>query len=522
MGECWAVEFEAPPCVIDRETPPGDFPVRDMRPRAAMEIVDYRGWRYFGATHNESGRAVWVREDCTGDGTPEVPETAQGDAEPVETTEDPAEEPDTADGPVGVEGGGDDFQPRFRAYALAEGRTPEEQLAHDTREYPGGPMTGYVVWIEERAGEFNRRKNLRAASTHFPDQFTTHCEAFAARAEGYRKAIAAKDGPTTAQAREAEAFRAVAEDLRKRAEDNERPRRENTPKQQKQAAAARFEASNYRHAADAAEAIAEGYDRGTLPPELKAVRPTRAGLFNLTRRRRDHSAERYYDVVPTDQLADASPLASILRAWVDSVAKGGGGHGIGTGTKDAATLAAENEYRDVLTARIPGFFPTPEAAARRMVSNAFVKHGDRVLEPSAGRGDLAEAIAEAVGVGSVDVCEINPRLRGILARKWAVWGASDFLEVDDTLDGRKYDAVVMNPPFQDRQDAAHIMHAFKFVRRGGCVVALCSPALFFASDKRAERFREWFNVNDGERLGAVDGFAMTNTRAEMIRIPKEV
>lgn len=39
------------------------------------------------------------------------------------------------------------MNPRFVAYASANGRTPEAQLAHDAEAFPGGKMCGFIIWI---------------------------------------------------------------------------------------------------------------------------------------------------------------------------------------------------------------------------------------------------------------------------------------------------------------------------------------------------------------------------------------
>jgi len=44
--------------------------------------------------------------------------------------------------------------PRYVAYARAHRRTPDAQLEHDRKEFPGGCMTGFQLWIAEQRREF--------------------------------------------------------------------------------------------------------------------------------------------------------------------------------------------------------------------------------------------------------------------------------------------------------------------------------------------------------------------------------
>lgn len=44
--------------------------------------------------------------------------------------------------------------PRYAAYARAHGRTPRAQLAHDALTWPGGRMTGYILWVDEQKQRF--------------------------------------------------------------------------------------------------------------------------------------------------------------------------------------------------------------------------------------------------------------------------------------------------------------------------------------------------------------------------------
>ncbi|MFH0917012.1 MAG: hypothetical protein V1912_11300 [bacterium] len=40
-----------------------------------------------------------------------------------------------------------DINPRYLAYCRAHGMTPDEMLAHDRQEYPGGVNVGFVNWF---------------------------------------------------------------------------------------------------------------------------------------------------------------------------------------------------------------------------------------------------------------------------------------------------------------------------------------------------------------------------------------
>lgn len=139
------------------------------------------------------------------------------------------------------------------------------------------------------------------------------------------------------------------------------------------------------------------------------------------------------------------------------------------------------------------FFPTPAHVAQRMARLAHIKEGMRVLEPSAGNGNLADA-AKAQG-GVVDVIEIADRLRDILTAKGYSVVAHDF---DGFTPDEKYPAILMNPPFSNRRDAAHIMRAFDMLASGGTLVAIAGEGVFFGKDKQAEAFRQWLDAHSAE------------------------
>lgn len=139
------------------------------------------------------------------------------------------------------------------------------------------------------------------------------------------------------------------------------------------------------------------------------------------------------------------------------------------------------------------FFPTPKPLAERMAQLAGVEPGARVLEPSAGNGNLADA-AKAAGA-AVDTVEVSDALRKILEAKGHTLAGRDFESFEP---GEQYDAVIMNPPFSNRLDAAHIMRAWGMVRPGGKLVAIAGEGVFFGSDSKAQAFRDWLDDNGAE------------------------
>jgi hypothetical protein len=40
-----------------------------------------------------------------------------------------------------------EYTQNYLEYCAQAGRTPEEQKAHDRAQYPGGSMTGFILWV---------------------------------------------------------------------------------------------------------------------------------------------------------------------------------------------------------------------------------------------------------------------------------------------------------------------------------------------------------------------------------------
>lgn len=137
------------------------------------------------------------------------------------------------------------------------------------------------------------------------------------------------------------------------------------------------------------------------------------------------------------------------------------------------------------------FWATPPDIAARMAELADLK-GKRVLEPSAGSGNLMKAAldAGAVAVTAFDIDQRNVnacRERFMPIRHCiAQMTCADFLEWPAR---KQYDVALMNPPWNDGVHWRHILHALKFAPR---VVALAPLAMLEGADRR-EQF--WSRVH---------------------------
>ncbi len=170
------------------------------------------------------------------------------------------------------------------------------------------------------------------------------------------------------------------------------------------------------------------------------------------------------------------------------------------------------------------FFPTPRPVAEQMCQLAALDENSVVLEPSCGRGDLADVIYET-GVKELTGIELNRNMETYLANKpYAVQMGVNFLDyAQEHLTDEYWDRIVMNPPFSKQQDISHILTAYCILKSGGILVSVVSESAFFRSNKKAERFRDFLEATNALSvcLGD-DAFKESGTavRTRLIRIEK--
>lgn len=135
--------------------------------------------------------------------------------------------------------------------------------------------------------------------------------------------------------------------------------------------------------------------------------------------------------------------------------------------KGAKTLRADLDVMSRLR-HVPNFFPTPRGLVERMIQIANLDPSMTVLEPSAGKGNIALAIRAA---GCKVVCiEKVFTLAQHLESLGLECACSDFL----TKEPEPFDRVILNPPFERGIDEDHILHAVKFLKPGGRLVGVIS------------------------------------------------
>jgi predicted RNA methylase len=133
-----------------------------------------------------------------------------------------------------------------------------------------------------------------------------------------------------------------------------------------------------------------------------------------------------------------------------------------------------------------GVFYTPPGLAAEAADALEIEPGMFVLEPSAGMGALAKAARERGGhVVCLDVLE-----KHVDCLIWNRFTAQqkDFLTAEPE-EYPRFDRVLMNPPFAKQADAQHVLHALKFLKPGGKLVAIMSAGVTFRETDWYRRVR---------------------------------
>lgn len=300
---------------------------------------------------------------------------------------------------------------------------------------------------------------------------------------------------------------ALAESIQKTIDDKFRGRLTNTPKRLAQDQHARLEGHRWERAQKLLRALAE---LDEMPNLLKHC-TTKAAAFDLVGEATTGVSNGYHGYsVGTGKPSRPNDPACVA-AWAL------------IGDKTPEEKKAEEMRRKLIGlqfSNIPGYFPTPAPVIAMMLEQAHLKPGMQVLEPNLGHG----AIADAVKAAHCDVYgyEVSYTLAEIAEAKGYLLRREDFLEVDipHPVDSQGlYDRVLMNPPFEKQADIDHVMHAFRFLKPGGRLVAIMSGSTSTRSGSKADTFRAWLAKHDGQMRGLpADSFKVSGTGVSAIMV----
>lgn len=143
---------------------------------------------------------------------------------------------------------------------------------------------------------------------------------------------------------------------------------------------------------------------------------------------------------------------------------------------------------EIFVPKCYGYFPTPPEVVQRLIDNADLEEGMKILEPSAGQGNILEFLKEY----DVIVGELYSGNRTILEEKGYSVLFDDFMEYSEY---EKYDRIIMNPPFAKQEDIDHVMHAYKMLKKGGRLVSVMATSIQFRDNKKSKKLRELIESN---------------------------
>jgi hypothetical protein len=150
------------------------------------------------------------------------------------------------------------------------------------------------------------------------------------------------------------------------------------------------------------------------------------------------------------------------------------------------------------------FYPTPESLARRVSDLAEVGPAHTVLEPSAGQGALIEQLPPEQKVTAVEVSELHCEI----LRARFTFGGVEVVQADFVdkawawmSEGRRFDRVLMNPPFEGGRARDHIVAAADVVAAGGRLVAILPSGMRGSEPLGAAFEHAWHGPFDNEFAG---------------------
>jgi hypothetical protein len=150
------------------------------------------------------------------------------------------------------------------------------------------------------------------------------------------------------------------------------------------------------------------------------------------------------------------------------------------------------------------FFETPMRVVYKLAELARLEATNppmRILEPSAGRGAIADELSRWAGTVLTLVEKMPENRRALEAKGYVLEPEPDFLKYH----GGPFERIVMNPPFSRQQDIDHVTHALSMLAWGGRLVAVMSAGVRFRQNRKARDFHALLEEFDTEFIELGDG-----------------
>ncbi len=156
-------------------------------------------------------------------------------------------------------------------------------------------------------------------------------------------------------------------------------------------------------------------------------------------------------------------------------------------------LKLDQKIKWQLLKKIPWYFPTPKNIVDRMVELADIQPMDYILEPSCWTGDIIDGILEKTTEVNIKWIEYNYSNYEILLEKYKSKDCVRLENIDfmTYTNDSIFSKIIMNPPFENKQDMKHIMKAFDLLNEWWILVSIASSSVLFRNDY--QKFRDFID-----------------------------
>lgn len=161
---------------------------------------------------------------------------------------------------------------------------------------------------------------------------------------------------------------------------------------------------------------------------------------------------------------------------------------------DMNALKLEQKIKWQLLKKIPWYFPTPKNVVHKMIELADIQPMDYILEPSCWTGAIIDWILEKTRDVNIKWIEYNYSNYEILLEKyqWKDYIRLENVDFMDFANDSIFSKILLNPPFEQKQDMAHIMKAFQLLNEWWVLVAIASAWVKSRTDY--QEFRDFIDT----------------------------